>query len=245
VSAVGRFLASCWLAAAGLAVAATPPAVAPNLVRVLEGRYEHRELADGKVVGEERFRLSVYADGSRSVSIWNDLVARASQMSVQLSVDRAFRPLEAHARYWSAGRYRGSAWIRLDGDTLRLDSSAGGAPHSEVLSAPARISLGTHPVSADGWHIAAADFVNGRASARTFTLDPSGDSARPLLGKLGDLAIERVGEESVDVPAGRFDAVRYRLAGLSDYWIFGPDALVARAQVRSREYLLVELRTIK
>jgi hypothetical protein len=245
VSAVVRLVASCWLTTSGLAVAATPPAAVPNLVRVLEGRYEHREIADGKVVGEERFRLSVYPDGSRSLSIWNDLAARSSQMSVQLSVDRAFRPVEAYARYWSAGRYRGSAWIRLDGDKLRLDSSTAGAPHIEVQNAPARVSLGTHPVSGDGWHVAAAEFVDGRAIARTFTLDPSGDAGKPLLGKLGDLSIERVGEESVEVPAGRFDAVRYRLAGLSDYWIFGPDALVARAQVRSREYVLTELRTIK
>lgn len=241
-------VAACLATAAGLvtaASAATSPPPAPNLVRVLEGRYENRELADGRVVGEERFRLSVYADGSRSLTIWNDLAARASHMIVQLAVDAEFRPLEAYARYWSAAKHRGSAWLRLDGGNLRLDSSAGGTPHSEVLAAPKRFSLGTHPVSGDGWHVAAATFAAGRATARTFTLDPSGDASQPLRGKFGDLAIERLAEEQIDVPAGRFEAVRYRLAGISEYWVFGADSLVARAQIRSREYVLTELHTIK
>ena len=45
------------------------------------------------------------------------------------------------------------------------------------------------------------------------------------------------------VPAGTFDAQRFRLAGLNDLWVYGPDRLVVKSELPRRgiRYVLVAL----
>jgi hypothetical protein len=212
-----------------------------SVLRTREGRYEQRRTEGAVRVGVESFHLAVHPDGTRSLVVWNDLRERASQMSVTLSVDPDFRAREAYARYWTAGKWRGSAWVRVEGARISLSSQSGGALGSVEAQAPARLSIGTHPVSGDGWHVAAAKLEHDKGIAKVFSLNPGGDPASPLLGQLVDLPIERVGSERVSVPAGSFDTQHYRLADASDYWITGEDWIVVKARVRNHEYVLVDL----
>lgn len=231
-----------------VATAARPRAVesvkaAPTSVvtRTVEGRYEQRRLRDDAVLGVERFRLTTHPDGTRSLVIWNDLPARGSQMNVTLSVGADFRAQEAYARYWTAGRWRGSALVRVEGRRLLLQSRSAGANGNLEAEAPEHFSLGTHPVSGDGWHLAAAQLTGNVGVGRAFILNPAGDPASPLLGQWADIPIERIGSERITVPAGSFDTQHFRLAGASDYWVTGDDWMVVKAKVRDAAYVLVSM----
>ena len=84
-------------------VAATVAPSNVSVARVVEGRYENRNIADGSVLGTESFRLTVHRDGSRCLLIWSNSASRGTQITSQVCVDSAFRPTEAYARYWIGG----------------------------------------------------------------------------------------------------------------------------------------------
>ncbi len=227
----------------GALAAAGAPETPPNasLTRVIEGRYENRAAGSGNVLGTEHFRLNVHPDGTRCIAIWSNSASRGTQITSNVCVDRAFRPLEAYARYWIGGKYRGSAWIRVQGNKLNLVSQAGDQPGALDIEVPAAFSLGTHPISADAWHVAALG-ASTTATATSFTLDPSGDASTPLLGKLVQIPIVRLPDEDVAVPAGRFKARHLRLSGITDYWVTGDDWLVVKSSSSAGERVLVEWR---
>lgn len=223
-----------------LAGAANGPPNA-SLTRVVEGRYENRAAESGNVIGTESFRLSVHPDGTRCLAIWSNSASRGTQITSDVCVDRAFRPLEAYARYWIGGKYRGSAWIRVHGTQLSLISQAGDKQGTMDVEVPAAFSLGTHPVSADAWHVAALG-ASTRAEATSFTLNPSGDAATPLPGQLVQIPIVRLPDEEIAVPAGVFKTRHVRLSGFTDYWITGDDWLVVKSSSSAGERVLVEWR---
>ena len=107
---------------------------------------------------------------------------------------------------------------------------------------PAAFSIGTHPVAGDGWHTAAYDEARGGTQTlQLYSLEASTDLAKPVLGTLVPLIVERLGVESVEVPAGRFQATRWRVAGVNDLWTVGPDRLVVQSLIPARglRYVLV------
>lgn len=225
-----------------MAPAVTLPANA-SLQRTATGQYLHRNLADGKVLGSESFQLSVYADGTRCLLIWSNGASRGTQITSQVCVDSAFRPVDAYARYWIAGKFRGSGWIRVKGESVDWLGEAAGAPTSAAtLDAPLQFSVGTHPISGDAWHIAALG-ANGGASTTSLTINPSGNASDSLTAAWVTIPIERMGEQAIKVPAGRFETRRFRLAGQTEYWVFSDDWLVARSVSGQTERVLVEFRS--
>ncbi len=192
-------------------------------LRTVEGRYENRETKSGRVLGTETFRVNAYADGSRCILIWSSSASRGTQISANVCVDPAFRPTNAYARYWLGGKYRGVAWLSVAGNEFSVMSAVGGGPlTSASVAVPERFSVGTHPISGDAWHVAAIGAKQGRI-ATSFTFDPSGDRSRPLSGSLVQIPVEYLPAERVTVPAGTFEARRFRLAGRTDYWVTGED----------------------
>lgn len=226
-----------------IADAAEPAVANPSLTRVVEGRYETRELKGGRVVGVESFRLNVHSNGSRCIAIWSNSATRGTQITADVCVDRQFRPLQAYARYWIGGAYRGAAWINVDGASLSVHSSTGGAATTLNVAVPARFSLGTHPISADAWHVAALGSEGG-AAATSFTLNPAGDRSVALTGQLVQIPVERLADERVTVPAGTFVARRIRLGGRTDYWVNGDDWIVVRMATGDSERVLTQYRQL-
>ena len=245
------------LALSSLAACMTPAAVArgapvaentgPNaaIVRRASGTYRYETLGDARRRGEERFTLLVHPDGSRTLNVWHDLAARNAQFTVVLRTAADFRPLEAYVSYWNGARFKGSAHFLVDGGRLTATSRGPAGRVPQELDVPARFSIGTHPVAGDGWHAAASyDLARGgRQTLQFYSLEASTDLARPVLGTLRPLEAERVGEEEVEVPAGRFKAVRWRLSGVNDLWVVGEDQLVVKSVIAARDlqYVLTEL----
>jgi hypothetical protein len=237
--------------ASTVAVAQAPPAPAkessgPNtsMVRWVEGEYAYRALKDGADRGWERFRLTVHPDGTRSMLMWHGLRARSAQFTVSLRAEGSFRPLEAYVSYWNDGKYRGSAAMFVHGPRLELVSHGTWGTHRETVDAPARFSIGSHPVSADGWHAWVSDATPG-TPARLYSLEAGTDVFKPIRGTFRDMPMERVGPERIRVPAGEFDTVRYRMAGMADVWVHGEDRLLIRMRQEraDRDYVLTKLTT--
>ncbi|MEZ5498199.1 MAG: hypothetical protein R3E77_02085 [Steroidobacteraceae bacterium] len=214
-----------------------PDAMAGNrsILRRASGRYAYTTLDGHEQRGSEEFTLLVHPDGSRTLSIWHDLRARDAQFTVVLRVAQNFRPLEAYVSYWNAGAFKGSALMRADGKRLTTDSRGPqGVLHLEQ-NVPEQFSIGTHPVAADGWHgwYLSSDESSGTLSI--LTMEASGDLTLPVKGSLNSLPIERIGDETIAVAAGRFKTTHYRLASVNDLWVIDePDRLVVRSIIAAR-----------
>jgi hypothetical protein len=228
--------------------AASAENTGPNaaITRRAEGVYRYETLSDGRVRGEERFQLFVHPDGSRTLSIWHDLSARNAQCTVVLRNAVDFRPLDAFVSYWNGGRFKGSAHFLVDGATLVATSRGPAGVVPQRIDVPAVFSIGSHPVAADGWHTAGYDMARGGSQTlNLYSLEAGTDVSKPVLGTLRPLVVERLGVETVEVPAGRFEAERWRLAGVNDLWVVGPDRLVVKSVIAARDlqYVLTRFET--
>jgi hypothetical protein len=234
---------------------ASPPATAsastPNAnaaaSRVISGSYRNETISGGERRGGETFELVVHPDGSRTLSISSDLTARNAWFTVVLRAAADFRPLEAYASYWNAGTFKGSGRFIVDGDRVLAESNgpASGLQRRET-PVPARFSIGAHPVSGDGWHTASFDPAGPpRQQVNLYSVEAGADRAKPVLGTVLPLEMEYVGEETIEVPAGRFTVARYRLAGMNDLWVYGPDRIVIKSELPARglRYVLTSLQT--
>jgi hypothetical protein len=200
-----------------------------GVARWAMGRYRYGTLQDDRLRGTEDFHLTVHRDGARSLLIWHDFLARHSQFSVALNLDDRGRPLEAFVSYWNAAGYKGSTIIQVDGPSLGAQTRGAAGEHQHQIEAPARFSIGTHPVAGDGWHTFHCDAEPGqKATSTVYTMEAGTDTSKPMLGQLTTLDCENLGREPVTVPAGSFDTLHYRLAGVSDIWITPEDRLMVK-----------------
>lgn len=215
---------------------ATAPVTHDRPRRQLLGEYTYTALSDGRPRGWERFLMTIHEDGSRSLLMWNDIHARRAQMTTLVLVDADFLPRAAWANYWNESGYKGSALLRRESSGIAVDSVGAWGRHQETVTVDGHFSLGTHPVAGDGWHV-------HDEQAQVLALIASPDPLEAITGAARALPVERIGEETLSVPAGRFDTVHWRLAGRSDVWVHGEDRLVIsmRQAGSDREYVLTRL----
>ncbi len=213
-----------------------------NILRWASGTYAYTTLTEPRDRGWERFHMNVYADGSRTMNMWHDLSARDAQFTVILRVNDAFRPQEAFLSYWVADGFKGSTLIRVEDATLSASANGPAGLHNQSLTVPATFSIGAHPVSADGWHLASDSGENdAEQTSKIYSLEASADLTKPPLGTLRDLAFKRIGEETLTVPAGTFETIHYDLSG-SQVWVTKQDRLMVRMinERFDRDYVLTE-----
>ncbi len=229
---------------ANFAAAQTGDSEGPNanILRWASGTYAYTTLSEPRDRGWERFHMNVYADGSRTMNMWHDLSARDAQFTVILRVNEAFRPQEAFLSYWVAEGFKGSTLIRVEDESLTASSNGPAGLHTQTLTVPTAFSIGTHPISADGWHLASDSGEDGAEQAsKIYSLEASADVTKPPLGTLRDLAFKRIGEETITVPAGTFETIHYDLSG-SQVWVTKQDRLMVRMinERFDRDYVLTE-----
>jgi len=232
-------------AAARVAETGSPKTAPAAAARVVQGEYRSEGIAGGERRGGEYFQLVVHSDGTQTLSSSSDLSRRNSLFTVVLRSAADFRPLEVYANYWSSGRYKGSGHFLVQGEHLFAESNGPDSGRQQQETAvPVRFSIGTHPVSADGWHTPDLDTANPKKGQfQLYSVEASADTTKPVLGALVPLEIEYMGEETIEVPAGRFTTQRYRLAGMNDLWVYGADRIVIRSELPARglRYVLTSL----
>lgn len=237
------------LALCAVMIVCLPPssAMADNasLAYRVVGEYRNESIDDGSTRGYERFELSRHPDGSRTLVVSTDLTARGALFTLVLRATSGFRPIEAFANYWNAGIFKGSGHFVVEGEAVLARSTGPAGLQERRTPMPVRFSIGAHPVSADGWHTASHDAAGpSRQLVTMYSVDAGADPSKPVLGTAVNLEIEYLGVETVDVPAGRFEARRYRLAGMNDLWVATEDRLVVKSELPARKlrYVLTSLR---
>jgi hypothetical protein len=228
--------------------AAPPENTGPNtsIVRVVTGKMTFRTLSDGRVRGGEDFRLLVHPDGSRQIFISKDFKAVNAQQTMVSRVDARFRPLETFASYWTRDGFRGSMYVTVSGNELNAVAFGPKGRVETSLQVPADISVVHHGEVMNGWYYWSEDpesRAEQTSSVYVLNAAPRGDAQ--VGGFLTESRFTRLGRETVTTPAGRFDVIHYRLAGVEalDMWVAGEDRLLVRqTDTRNdREYLLTEL----
>ena len=239
-------------------MAATNPPNTAGPHKRIDLRIQFRSERDGKPIirGTEVVSYDFNDDGS--------IIFRATSRSDSPQVTRDvvytlapnYRPRDAFVRLQVDGRYEGAGWFRFqDGlilSTTQNHQSGGGGGGFKIDGTVT--SFCAHPVSTDVLVAAAYEHAGPkRQTPKNMFLsspDPFGRTG-PVLAE-SKVALEYVGREALETPAGRFLADHYLLFStpdaaepLEDLWAM-PDTFVflqARARgVFNTTYELTEFR---
>jgi hypothetical protein len=196
--------------------------------------------ADGMVTGREFFSITVLPDGGRVLRAQCEMDERVLIRDVFLAVDAQWRPIDAFVRLTVDGARRGSSWY-LFGEHEALcegDTAIEGRVSQRSLSREPIQSFGTHSLHNDAWTVGRLRQWRGEPGAMplasyTTSVTPDGSTGPLLIARgRGTSMITDLGEESVTVPAGRFQAhhIRICVPGVDDFdvWAAGEDCLPVR-----------------
>ena len=171
--------------------------------------------SDGRRRGREACALTLHADGGRTLRARSEIFDSEVLRDVTYSVDRAFRPLDAAIRVSVQDRLVGTAWFRFAPAHAECEAwTAAEGRLSQRLELPGRAaSFLTHAVAGDVWHGAGIRREHG-LGAQPISPLPSASplhngASGPYLG-FWPLQAHWLGEEEIEVPAGRFRAEHIR-----------------------------------
>ena len=197
---------------------------------------EHRKGAER---GRESFRMDVHRDGSRVIAAHCEIDdAPPVVRDVNLRVDARNRPRECFVRIAVGGEFRGSGWFSFNGLEAQCEASTileGRVSQRVPLAAELR-AFGNHAIINDAWAMSLYDLSKGPGRQAFFMLLSSPDhrgATGPMLYPV-DLTIEYLGEEDIEVSAGRFRARHFRFLDVGmpeehpdyDVWVTADDDYV-------------------
>jgi hypothetical protein len=166
--------------------------------------------------GREHFRLTRNMDGQTTLSCYCEIdePAPTVQREVIYTMDAYGRPQECFVRIALNQRWIGSGWYRFNEHeiVLECDSAASGRTTQRVAIAETYDGFGTHPISADAYMTRLIDCKLGPRRKKLVCYLPSSDhrgAEAPTIARV-EITLEYLGEESIDVPAGRFDCRHFR-----------------------------------
>ena len=184
----------------------------PMGYRLIHGALSYRCAAGER--GQERFSISVHADGSRIIRALSEIFETRVVRDVSMRVAPDGRPMDAFLRITVDNQFRGSGWFVFEDDVAQAEALHAPATRMSQrirLDGPVR-SFGTHPIIGDGWHAAMFD-IGGPAQQHFERLMISSyafDGATgPELLPLG-FGLELLGIEDVTVPAGTIRCRHFR-----------------------------------
>lgn len=220
---------------------------------------EHRKGAER---GRESFRLDVHRDGCRVLAAHceiDDAPPVTRDVNLRLGPDN--RPRDCFVRIAVGGEFRGSGWFAFDDAEAHCESSTtieGRVSQRWKLTRELH-GFGNHAIANDGYAMAMYDLSKGPGVQEFFMLLSSPDhrgATGPMLYPV-TLKIEYVGEEDIEVVAGKFRARHFRFLDVGmpeehpdyDVWVTADDDyVVLRARVTGymqTAYELTELQVLE
>lgn len=205
--------------------------------------------------GREWFEMVPHA-GGRTLRAFCEMDNFGLSRDVTLTLDAASRPVDAFVRIIEHGVITGSSLFLVGPDAVSceaLTTELGRVSQRKPI-AKSLVYLGLHPLVGD----ALAALARGTDRAGEYVLieaiansvSPNGE--RGLIAMPTAIDVAYIGEESVEVAAGRFDAQHYSLRWApqwppADLWVHGPQALFLRLtwELINARYELLELRTTR
>ncbi len=173
----------------------------------------HRQGAER---GRENFQLDVHRDGSRVLAAHCEIDdAPPVVRDVNLRVDADNLPHECFVRIAVGGQFRGSGWFNFSPTEAQCESNTtveGRVSQRFPLQSPL-LAFGNHAIINDAYAMSLYDLSQGPGKQSFFMLLSSPDhrgATGPMIFPV-QLAIEYVGEEEIEVIAGRFKARHFRI----------------------------------
>lgn len=202
----------------------------------------HRQGAER---GRENFQLDVHRDGSRVLAAHCEIDdAPPVVRDVNLRVDADNLPRECFVRIAVGGQFRGSGWFSFSSTEAQCESNTtveGRVSQRFPLQSPL-LAFGNHAIINDAYAMSLYDLSQGPGKQSFFMLLSSPDhrgATGPMIFPV-QLAIEYVGEEEIEVIAGRFKARHFRILDVGmpeehpdyDLWVTADEHyIVLRATV--------------
>jgi hypothetical protein len=189
-----------------------------NQQTTLTGRISYISDKDsdrGREHGSERFTITRRAD--------NHMVQRAHcritdpphvERDSVLAVDGAMRPTDSYVRIETQGSFTGVAWYRFSENRAECEAFTrdGGRQHYQETVESEPFPFCSHALVGDAWMLACvAPLKDGQRRAirlLTSTLNKQGATGPALATKA--YGVERVGLETIVVPAGTFSTLHLR-----------------------------------
>ena len=209
---------------------------------------------DGRERGREWFNVTKHDEGYRVIRAHCVMDDTEILRDVTHTMTHEFKPVETYVRLEVKGQHRGSGWFNFEGEDATCHSWMTEHGHvTQKIKVPGGVkSFGPHPVLCDCFHTAMYDHSSSQKIQNFSGIlhsspEPDGSSG-PMMGQW-EFGIEFMGEESVTVPAGTFDTLKYRYHldnygwPPEDVWVMpGSRQLVKiRWDVLKTTYVLAEL----
>ncbi len=137
--------------------------------------------------------------------------------------------------------YKGSTRVIVDGNQLRTTAWGPEGGAEQTLQVPDTFSIVTHAEVLNTWSTWGGDLVVDVERER-FAIDLAGrHQGSPFLGTILRGKVTYLGEERIEVPAGTFDTLHYRVSEL-EMWATKQDRILVRQRYAplGTEYVLTE-----
>lgn len=169
---------------------------------------------EGVERGREHFMITRHGDGRRTLRAHCEIDDPPNVMrDVVLTLDRDWITRDAFVRLSVGDETLGSSWFRFTDDHAECEgwtSERGRISERVRYDSPPPI-FGTHPIQGDAWHLRSVDRSRGPCVQvydrfLMSSLDHRGATGPSLVWHDAGMKIEYVGEETITVGAGTFDA---------------------------------------
>lgn len=170
----------------------------------------------GRERGRESFVITRHGDGTETLRALCEIEEPDPTVlrDVTFSTDAAGRPADCFVRLSVGDRFMGTGWFRMTADAIECESygpSIGRVSQTVSING-AYEGFGTHPIVGDGRITRCMDVSKGphKRAIRVFLPSPDHRGATPPLIAQGRLFLEYVGEQQIEVRAGRFACRHFR-----------------------------------
>jgi hypothetical protein len=167
--------------------------------------------------GREYFTINVHSDGKRTCIAHCEIDDRPSVMrDITYSLDEDWYPMDCFVRIAVNDRFMGTGWFRFgDGYAECETYTALDGRVTQRMDTDGRlVTFQNHAIVCDAWHMRLFD--RSKAGQGVQSIDemllssPDHRGATgPMLFRIG-FGVEYVGEETIEVGAGTFDALHFR-----------------------------------
>ncbi|MBM3505060.1 MAG: hypothetical protein FJX65_14445 [Alphaproteobacteria bacterium] len=214
--------------------------------RKYSGRIDYIDFKRG-CLGQEWFTVTVQPDGARTLRAFCEVAKSDLVRDVTLSLDGQWLPTDCFVRLVKGGKFLGSGWFRFTDRGIECESYTPDAGRvSQVIDTGQRVRIfACHPLMTDGWQT--RQFDHGRPEKTQIVRpwahpSPLPDGSTGPMAGIGQKTIEYVGEEEIEVPAGRFRCRRYNLHVSNPAnppmitWVHGEDSQLIKMHWALREF---------
>jgi len=167
--------------------------------------------------GREYFTINVHSDGKRTCIAHCEIDDRPSVMrDITYSLDEDWYPMDCFVRIAVNDRFMGSGWFRFGADYAECETYTvlDGRVTQRMDTNGRLLTFQNHAIVCDAWHMRLFDLSKAGQGVQSIDemLLSSPDhrgATGPMLFRIG-FGVEYVGEETIDVEAGNFDALHFR-----------------------------------